>query len=96
MHSDNKMADQSPTASGGAGKSSLPRYGRVIVKLRPELEALCWRMIQELEIKDRRHYFKLYPRCFIGSEAVNWLLQARIVSTREGAVDLGKHHFQSL
>jgi hypothetical protein len=42
-----------------------------------------------LEIKDRRDRLNLYPVCFIGSEAVDWLVQ-RQNCTREEAIALGQ------
>lgn len=42
-----------------------------------------------LEIKDRRDRLNLYPVCFIGSEAVEWLVQ-RQNCTREEAIALGQ------
>jgi small-conductance mechanosensitive channel len=42
-----------------------------------------------LEIKDRRDRLNLYPVCFIGSEAVDWLVQMQ-KCTREEAIALGQ------
>jgi small-conductance mechanosensitive channel len=42
-----------------------------------------------LEIKDRRYRMNLYPRCFVGSEAVEWLMQFQNC-TREEAIDIGQ------
>ena len=41
-----------------------------------ELEKIVALMRGEngLSIKDRRHMFKTYPKCFIGKEAVQWLM----------------------
>ncbi len=41
-----------------------------------------------LIIKDRRYHFKLYPKCFIGSEAIDWLVNNRHC-TREEAITIG-------
>jgi hypothetical protein len=40
-------------------------------------------------IEDRRHLLSVYPRCFVGSEAVDWLLRAAEM-TRADAVALGQ------
>jgi hypothetical protein len=40
-------------------------------------------------IKDRRHLLKVYPQCWIGSEAVTWL-QHRFHLSREDAIRLGQ------
>lgn len=42
-----------------------------------------------LEIKDRRYRLNIYPACFVGSEAVNWLMRSQNC-TREEAIDLGQ------
>lgn len=44
---------------------------------------------QGLDIQNRRYRLHLYPNCFIGSEAVNWLVQ-RYKYTREEAVEVGQ------
>jgi hypothetical protein len=47
-----------------------------------------------LEIKDRRHLLKVYPQCFVGSEAVDWLV-ARHQLSRPQAVKLGERMFDA-
>ncbi len=42
-----------------------------------------------VEIRDRRFGLHVYPRCFVGTEAVNWLMQTQLAS-REEAVRLGQ------
>jgi potassium-dependent mechanosensitive channel len=42
-----------------------------------------------LEIKDRRHLINIYPKCFVGSEAVGWLM-AHQRTTRDGAIRIGQ------
>ncbi|MEM7761043.1 MAG: mechanosensitive ion channel domain-containing protein [Cyanobacteria bacterium P01_A01_bin.40] len=42
-----------------------------------------------LAIADRRYHFNLYPKCFIGSEAVNWIIKQQGFS-REEAIELGQ------
>ncbi len=56
-----------------------------------DLEALVTAMREPggLEIKDRRDHLNFYPACFIGSEAVEWLVQAQNC-TREEAIQLGQ------
>lgn len=57
----------------------------------PELEALVARMRAPggLEIADRRHLLNLYPRCFVGREAVAWLVREQALSRAE-ALKVGK------
>lgn len=56
-----------------------------------DIEALVRAMREPggVEIEDRRHRMNLYPRCFVGSEAVEWLMQTQNCS-REDAIDLGQ------
>lgn len=42
-----------------------------------------------VEIKTRRHKLKLYQRCFVGSEAVDWIVKYTKVS-RSDAVKIGQ------
>jgi hypothetical protein len=41
------------------------------------------------EIKDRRYGFSVYPKCFVGSEAVAWLIQTQ-KATQEEALRIGQ------
>ena len=43
-----------------------------------------------LQIKDRMHRLKLYRNCFIGSEAVDYLVQTGIAKSRVAAVAIGR------
>ena len=56
-----------------------------------ELEALvaAMRGADGVEIKDRRYRGNVYPQCFIGAEAVEWLAQ-RIQKTRQEAISIGQ------
>jgi potassium-dependent mechanosensitive channel len=56
-----------------------------------DIEALVTAMrgAQGVEIKDRRHRMNIYPRCFVGSEAVEWLIQTQNC-TREDAINIGQ------
>lgn len=56
-----------------------------------KLEQLVERMrgIDGLAIADRRHLLTTYPRCFVGREAVDWLVR-NIGLTREEAVEVGR------
>ncbi len=42
-----------------------------------------------LKIKDRRYRLRMYPQCFVGSEAVNWLVQTQN-TTKDKALWLGQ------
>ena len=62
-----------------------------------DLRALASDMIEgdkPLEIKDRSFRFKQYPACFVGSEAVDWLVRHQGIS-RPLATRLGERLFES-
>jgi small-conductance mechanosensitive channel len=67
-----------------------------VASLTPHLAALDLdRLIAQmrgpdgLDVRDRRHHLKVYPACFVGSEAVEWL-QRRHRIHREEAVRVGQ------
>eukprot|EP00959_Pyramimonas_sp_CCMP1952_P162245 3392386-Pyramimonas_sp.AAC.1 len=47
-------------------------------------------MANELEICDRTFHFRTYENCFIGKDAVTWLVRTRTVLDRVEAVQLGE------
>ena len=42
-----------------------------------------------ITVKDRKHLFKKYENCFVGSEAVDWIIDNNWANTRPEAVALG-------
>jgi potassium efflux system protein len=54
------------------------------------LEAIAARFRDGVEIKDRRYRFVRYRNCFVGSEAVDFMIHHRLASTRDAAVVLGR------
>lgn len=56
-----------------------------------DLEKLIADMRSEggLDIRDRRYNLNVYPNCFVGSEAVNWLVE-RQKYQREEAIEIGQ------
>ncbi|MGF1589771.1 MAG: DEP domain-containing protein [Pleurocapsa sp.] len=51
--------------------------------------ALEMRSEKGVEIKTRRHKLKLFQRCFLGNEAIDWIVDQTKLS-REDAVNLGQ------
>jgi hypothetical protein len=47
------------------------------------------RNIGGIDIRDRRYHLKIYPRCFIGSEAVDWFVN-NLGINRTAAIALGQ------
>ena len=54
------------------------------------LDTLVAEMKNDIEIKDRRYNFKTYKKCFLGNEAVDWLLQSTAANTRVEALFVGQ------
>ncbi|MEM9274718.1 MAG: mechanosensitive ion channel domain-containing protein [Cyanobacteria bacterium P01_F01_bin.143] len=56
-----------------------------------ELDKLVEEMRSDdgLKIRDRDYYLNFYPKCFIGSEAVDWLVQKHNYK-REEAIEIGQ------
>lgn len=53
------------------------------------LHEISRKLLRGIQIKDRIYKFRTYRRCFVGSEMVDFLVQARIASSRDEAVDIG-------
>lgn len=49
------------------------------------------RLYQGVEVRNRRYRFKEYKRCFVASEAVDFMVQSGWAPSREEAVELGLH-----
>jgi hypothetical protein len=56
----------------------------------PDLLRIVTQMVQADITGTKRYRFKSYPRCVTGIGAVNWLIDHRIVGTREEAVEFGQ------
>ena len=54
-----------------------------------ELESVTERLEQGLEVKDRRYHLKSYKNCFVGSDAVQFMVSSGLTSTEEDALLLG-------
>lgn len=53
------------------------------------LTELSEAMRRALDIRDRKYRGRLYLACFVGSEAVDWLLESRYAPSRDKAIELG-------
>ena len=54
------------------------------------LESLKRKLKTGLDIRDRKWMLKTYPKCFVGSEMVIYLIKSKLVSTEKEAVTLGR------
>jgi hypothetical protein len=59
------------------------------------LDDLSLLLMKSLEITERTHKFKKYQSCFIGSEAVEWMVDTGLVGTTADAVLLGQQLLDS-
>ena len=82
--SDNTSKKVKPPAAS-SGKKSKNNLNRI--SLRQLAQEMCSE--EGVEIKTRRHKLKLYQRCFVGTEAVDWIT-AKTKLSREDAVHLGQ------
>jgi hypothetical protein len=82
-----------PTERSGASESQIDRPPVSSLQISQEkLERLIIKMrdrVFGLDIKDRWYNLKVYPRCFIGSDAVKWLMTNQKL-TREEAIRAGQ------
>lgn len=53
-------------------------------------EALYQRLRRAVSIQDRSYHLKKYEKCFVGSEAVDWLVASEVALDRQAAVSLGQ------
>jgi len=54
------------------------------------LEGVAAVLMENVESKDRTYHLQSFKKCFVGSDAVDYMVKARLVETREDAVELGK------
>ncbi len=85
---------QNPSVVTSVGQLSEPSLETAQIREKlaaVDIEALVVAMREPggVEIKDRSERLNLYPVCFIGSEAVDWLMQKQSC-TREEAIQLGQ------
>jgi hypothetical protein len=66
-----------------------PKMGINEVRTQAGLFALAMRMVDAIEVRDRSYYFVTYESCFVGKDAVAWMLKTAVVDTIDGALDLG-------
>jgi len=80
------VAAAAPPADAAGGVGAPGAHAPVL-----DIDSLVARMRgpDGLAIEDRRHLLSVYPKCFLGSEAVQWLMRAGDLS-REAAIRLGQ------
>jgi hypothetical protein len=53
------------------------------------MQEIARKLLRGMHVKDRKYKLRTYRMCFVGCEMVDFMVQARIVSSREEAVELG-------
>ena len=59
------------------------------VRTQAGLVTLARRMADSIEVCARSYYFVTYESCFVGKDAVSWMIKAAVVDSVEAALDLG-------
>jgi hypothetical protein len=77
----------------GQRTKKLGRY--LIVSGSLSLTEVSERMKLGLSLKEKRYRFKKHHRCFLGSEAVTWMVHEGIVQNRDAAFVLGNRLLQA-
>jgi len=83
--SSSKQKDSAPQSASSSNSKSKNNLNRISIR---QL-ALKMRSEEGVEIKTRRYKLKLFKRCFLGSEAVDWII-AKTKISREDAVIIGQ------
>lgn len=47
------------------------------------------RMMESVELRDRQYHLKTYKNCFVGTDAVEWMIRDGLAESAESAVELG-------
>ena len=47
-------------------------------------------LLRKLDVKDRTYRMKTYPACFVGSEAVDYMVENQLATSRQDAVKIGR------
>ena len=55
-----------------------------------QVMSIAMDMARNIDVRDRKHRLRRYPLCFLGAEAVRWMIRAGHASTPEMAVLLGR------
>lgn len=54
------------------------------------LNEISAKLRRGIQVKDRTYHFKTYKKCFVGCDAVDFMVQARLAQSRHDAVKLGQ------
>lgn len=74
------------TSSSTSGSISGSASG----ELQRNLDEIAVNFRSSIDLQDRRYRLKTFKKCFIGSEAVDFMVASQMANSREDAVQLGK------
>jgi hypothetical protein len=55
----------------------------------PRLLEIANRMRKELDIRDRSYFWSTYKDCFVGEDAVTWMVETGVAGSITEALDIG-------
>jgi len=79
---------EDPSSSLSESTSSAAGGGSIAVDITAEIITRFRAGIAHL-VKDRKYHFHVYPKCFIGRDACNWMVKSGMAKTVEEAERLG-------
>eukprot|EP00976_Prorocentrum_cordatum_P024309 494775-Prorocentrum_minimum.AAC.3 len=59
------------------------------------LVALAVRLSENVKVEDRTYFLRKYERCFVGTDAVEWMLKTQVVESVQEAVAVGNQMLRS-
>merc|ERR1712087_561136 len=75
-------------------RSVQTTYGEVLrhreAAMMAHVRAVCEKCRRGLSVEDRKYRFKTYEKCFVGEEAVGWMVQSKVAGSINEAVELGQ------
>ncbi|KAL3935053.1 MAG: hypothetical protein SGBAC_009354 [Bacillariaceae sp.] len=87
----NENASDMDDSSSVASASSLSESHRT-----HDIADISSMLLRGINVKDRTFKLKKYKNCFVGSEAVDFLVQAKLATSRDDAVQIGRQLMDDL
>jgi len=71
-------------------------HGSVTSITSEDLERLARQFEEGIEVKDRKYHLRTYPKCFVGRDAVDFLVKSGLATSREHSVEIGREFARRL
>eukprot|EP00242_Pyramimonas_sp_CCMP2087_P008125 CAMPEP_0198202256 /NCGR_PEP_ID=MMETSP1445-20131203/5377_1 /TAXON_ID=36898 /ORGANISM="Pyramimonas sp., Strain CCMP2087" /LENGTH=72 /DNA_ID=CAMNT_0043873071 /DNA_START=327 /DNA_END=541 /DNA_ORIENTATION=- len=62
---------------------------RAGLTLRQRLQSLANHMARDINVSEHRHWLTTWEKCFVGTDAVEWMLAQAVVESEAAALELG-------